>query len=95
MRFDYFSNEIEITSCFNFQNSIISALSSCIQYKLSFENAQAIVDTELIVIEYADMIKRYYFPLNSTIEWWFVHPITGFNNIPLYLKGPYGLSAAA
>lgn len=59
VRFFYFSGDAEITSCFSFQNSFITALSSCILHKPSFENAQALMDTELVAIDYADMLKMF------------------------------------
>lgn len=59
IRFFYFVKSAEITSCFNFKGSFISALSSCLLRQPSHETAQAITDTEVIVLEYPTLIRLY------------------------------------
>ncbi|MBB6461965.1 Crp/Fnr family transcriptional regulator [Flammeovirga kamogawensis] len=59
------SKEDEVTYCITFPNTFISAYSSFITTKKTFENIHAIVDSELLVIKKSD----YQNLLNSSENW--------------------------
>ena len=58
LRSFYHSSEAEeVTYCFTFQNTLITAYSSWITQQPSSENIQALTDMELVLISYNDMMK--------------------------------------
>lgn len=54
----YHSSEAEeVTYCFTFQNTLITAYSSWITRQPTSENIQALTDMELVLISYGDMMR--------------------------------------
>lgn len=59
------SKDEEVTYCLTFPNKFISAFSSFITQKETFENIHALTDVELLVIPYS----QYYELMNSSLNW--------------------------
>ncbi len=63
--FYYSSSEEEVTYCFTFSNSFVSAYSSFLSQTKTPENIQALTDIELLIISRDDIIKLE----NSSSNW--------------------------
>jgi len=60
VRFFYYKDDgTEITECFHFPNSFMSAYSSFLSGEPTFENAETLEETELLVIHRSDLISLY------------------------------------
>ncbi|MBU2951396.1 Crp/Fnr family transcriptional regulator [Tamlana agarivorans] len=55
--FYYSSLEVEVTYCFTFSNTFVSAYSSFLSQNKTVENIQALTDTEILTISRHDILK--------------------------------------
>ena len=63
--FYYSSSEEEVTYCFTFSNSFVSAYSSFLSQTKTVENIQALTDIELLIISRDEILKLG----NSSTNW--------------------------
>lgn len=59
------SKDEEVTYCLTFPNKVISAFSSFMTQRVTFENIHALTNVELLVIRH----KKYYELMNSSENW--------------------------
>lgn len=58
-RIFYLKDDVEVNTCFCFENSITSSFDSFINRTASRENIQASEDSELLILSYADLQKLF------------------------------------